>query len=91
MRFDTQALRTRCGTPIFATLSPDKSHTMFMICLSRTRRRDPVMQSEASQSPSHYYAIDAPDSNSEPGDLVLLAPTEQYVKQFLRMTNANTF
>ena len=38
------------------------------------RRRDPVMQREASKSLSRQCASDAPYLNSEPGDLVLVAP-----------------
>ena len=62
---------------------------LLLIRLSRTRRRDPVMQCEAPKPLSHHYARDAPDFNSEPGDLVLVAPTDTYVNQFPRMTIAN--
>ena len=46
MRFMTQAYRIRYGTAIFITFSPDESHNLLMVRLSRTRRSDPVWQSE---------------------------------------------
>ena len=42
MRFETNALRVRYGVPIFVTFSPDEGHSLLMVRLSRTRRRDPV-------------------------------------------------
>ena len=46
MRFITQAYRIRYGTAIFVTFSPDESHNLLMVRLSRTRRNDPVWQNE---------------------------------------------
>ena len=46
MRFATQAYRIKYGTPIFVTFSPDESHNLLMIRLSRTRRSDPVFKSK---------------------------------------------
>ena len=42
MRFDTHAYRVRYGVSLFVTLSPDESHNLVMIRMSRTRRSDPV-------------------------------------------------
>ena len=42
MRFDTHAYRVRYGVPIFVTFSPDESHNLLMVRISRTRRSDPV-------------------------------------------------
>ena len=46
MRYITQAYRIRYGTAIFVTFSPDETHNLLMIRLSRTRRNDPVWNNE---------------------------------------------
>ena len=46
MRFITQAYRIRYGTAIFVTFSPDETHNLLMVRLSRTRRHDPVWQND---------------------------------------------
>ena len=48
MRFDTNALRVKYGVPIFVTFSPDEKHSLLMIRLSRTRRKDPVLLQDAA-------------------------------------------
>ena len=45
MRFDTNAFRVRYGVPIFVTFSPDESHSLLMLRLSRTRRNDSIFTS----------------------------------------------
>ena len=50
MRFQTQAFRIKYGTPLFITFSPDESHNIFMVRLSRTRRYDPVFQSKDAKN-----------------------------------------
>ena len=42
MRFDTHGNGVKYGVPIFVTFTPDESHNMIMLRLSRTRRRDPI-------------------------------------------------
>ena len=42
MRFEIEAMRIRYGVPLFVTFSPDESHQLLYIRMSRTRRSDPV-------------------------------------------------
>ena len=71
MRFQTQAFRIKYGTPLFITFSPDESHNMLMIRLSRTRRRDPVFQSSTAKTAKHLCGADAPRLSVGDGDVIL--------------------
>ena len=50
MRFDTHALRVKYGVSMFVTYSPDESHNLLMLRMSRTRRSDLVLIGDASSS-----------------------------------------
>ena len=43
MRFEIQGYRIKYGVPIFVTFSPDESHNLLMVRLSRTRQNDPIL------------------------------------------------
>ena len=60
MRFQTQAFRIKYGTPLFITFSPDESHNVLMLRLSRTRRNDPVFESHTAKALQHACGADAP-------------------------------
>ena len=47
MRFHTKAHCIRYGVPIFVTFSPDESHNILMIRLSRTRVNDIVFAGDS--------------------------------------------
>ena len=42
MRFQIQAMRVRYGTPIFVTVTPDESHQLLYVRMSRHRNSDPI-------------------------------------------------
>ena len=50
MRCQTQALRIKYGTPLFITFSPEESHNLLMIRLSRKRRSDPIFLSSTASN-----------------------------------------
>ena len=70
MRFITQAYRIRYGIAIFVILSPDESHILLMIRLSRTRRNDPVWKHSAAQSVRRFGDWNEPELNVDTGDCV---------------------
>ena len=49
MRFEIEAMRIRYGVPLFVTFSPDESHQLVYIRMSRTRRSDPVRSASVWQ------------------------------------------
>ena len=49
MRFEIEAMRIRYGVPLFVTFSPDESHQLLYIRMSRTRRGDPVRSASVWQ------------------------------------------
>ena len=69
MRFQTQAFRIKYGTPLFITFSPDESHNVLMLRLSRTRRNDPVFQSDTAKALQHACGADAPKMIVKDGDI----------------------
>ena len=80
MNFDTQAHRIRYGTPMFVTFSPDETHNLLMIRVSRTLRIDLVCQSSAYKSERRHYARDAPDSNGNSDDVVMMVSKEDVLQ-----------
>ena len=76
MRFQTQAFIIKYGTPLFITLSPDESHNILMLRLSRTRRNDPVFQSSTAKEFQHVCGADAPTMIAKDGDLILSASAQ---------------
>ena len=70
MRFDIHALRVRYGIPIFVTFSPDESHSILMVRLSRTRRNYPVFQSKVAQGLQNFCGADAPKLIVKEGDAI---------------------
>lgn len=71
MRFQTQAFRIKYGTPLFITVSPDESHNVIMVRLSRTRRNDPVFQSGRANGLQYACGADAPQMIVKEGDTIL--------------------
>ena len=71
MRFQTQGFRIKYGTPLFVTFSPDESHNILMIRLSRTRRNDPVFKNCTSQKFEHVCGPNAPRMRVKEGDIFL--------------------
>ena len=61
MRFITQAYRIRYGTAIFVTFSPDETHNLLMVRLSRTRRNDPVWEHEDRKSCRRFGGWNDPE------------------------------
>ena len=49
MRFEIEGMRIRYGVPLFVTFSPDESHQLLYIRMSRTRRGDPVRSASVWQ------------------------------------------
>ena len=60
MRFDIHALRVRYGVPIFVTFSPDESHNLLMVRLSRTRREDPILTTGCDKLGKDFCDRDRP-------------------------------
>ena len=58
------------------TYSPDASHNLLMIMLSRARRDDPVMTNKLTMPFSRLYASDMLDLNASSDDTVLVASVE---------------
>ena len=77
MRFATQAYRIRYGNAIFVTFSPDESHNLLMIRLSRTRRNDPVWQSRTAGPLRRHAERDSSDLNVGPDDQMLCVSVEE--------------
>ena len=71
MRFQTQAFRIKHGTPLLITFSPDESHNLLMIRLSRTRRRDPVFASTTAAKTKHLAGANAPRLRVRDDDVTL--------------------
>ena len=49
MRFEIEGYRIKYGVPIFVTFSPDETHNMLMLRLSRTRRNDPIFVNDRDE------------------------------------------
>ncbi|CAK0868048.1 unnamed protein product [Prorocentrum cordatum] len=78
MRFETNALRVRCGVPIFVTFSPDEGHNLLVVRLSRTRRQDPVHKAADDEAHSRLaggrgWPRVAPDMDGLQMDLPMAA------------------
>ena len=71
MRFQTQAFRIKYGTPLFITFSPDESHNVLMLRLSRARRNDPVFQSKMAKDLKRVCNADAPQMIVKDGSIIL--------------------
>ena len=80
MHFDTQAHRIRYGIPICVTFSPDESHNLFMIRVSRTSRNDLVFKSVAYNPERRHSARDAPDLNDNSDDVVVMVSMEDVLQ-----------
>ena len=76
MRFQTQAFRIKDGTPLFITFSPDQSHNILMLRLSRTRTNDPVFQSRIAKDLQHVCGADAPNTVVKDGDIIFSVPAQ---------------
>ena len=83
----TQAYSIRSGIQIVVTYSPDESHKLLMIMLSRTRRNDSDMTNKFTTPLSHLYAFDMPDSNASSDDIVLVAFVEDLAVPFHNSRN----
>ncbi|CAK0903535.1 unnamed protein product, partial [Prorocentrum cordatum] len=78
MRFETNALRVRCGVPIFVTFSPDEGRNLLVVRLSRTRRQDPAHKAADDEAHSRLaggrgWPSVAPDMDGLRMDLPMAA------------------
>ena len=80
MRFETNALRVKYGVPLFITFSPDESHNLLMIRLSRTRRNDPAVKSGNSTDKQCASRIE-PQWCPQSGDCTMSLPTDAILNQ----------
>ena len=81
MRFQAQALRITYGVPIFVTFSPDESHNLLMVRLSRTRRTDPILLATADRE--SVYSVDANQPSLSPHserDVLFGVPVEDLLQ-----------
>ena len=76
MRFMTQAYRIKFGNAIFVTFSPDESHNLLMIRLSRTRQNDPVWTSKTNKPLRRYAKQNIPALTAVSEDQVFTISAE---------------
>ena len=78
MRFDTHAYRVRYGVSLFVTFSPDESHNLLMLRMSRTRRSDPVFADGRDVVGAEFCGRKQPAFGQDLGDdVVLHMPVEE--------------
>ena len=82
MRCQTHAFRIKYGTPLFITFSPDESHNVLMLRLSRTRRNDPVFQHSTAKTLQHVCGADVPQFIVKDGDIVLSVSAQGLMDNF---------
>ena len=70
MRFQIHGYRIKYGAPLFITFSPDESHNVLMLRLSRTRRNDPVFQHRTAKTLQHVCGADAPQMILKDSDVI---------------------
>ena len=56
-------------------ISPDETHDLLMVRLSRTRRRDPVLAKGADQSASRFIDRPTPGLTNDMSSLTFVQPT----------------
>ena len=76
MRFAIQAYRIKFGNPIFVTFSPDESHNLLMIWLSRTRQNDPVWKSDTNRPLRRHAGRNTPELTAVSEDKVFTISVE---------------
>ena len=79
MRFDTHAMRIRYGVPIFVTLPPHEAHSVLMVRLSRTRRRDPVFADGADPVGERFCGRRQPRIAASSDDVELRIPVSAVI------------
>ena len=83
MRFDTHGNRVKYGVPIFITFTPDEGHSMIMIRLSRTRRRDPVFAKQRDEVGARFADRRRPELGRDFADDVFLDVPLEDLRSFL--------
>ena len=78
MRYEIQAMRIRYGVPLFVTFTPDESHQLLFIRMTRVRESDPVRDVSIAQdypAGSMYYPdLTGPAARAQPFEYEFALP-----------------